>query len=185
METWKQIEGFENQYCVSDIGNVKSLKREILIRGKYKGIIKEKILSPSFRGKGYLSVKLGNKSYSIHRLVICTFKNVQYKNELHVNHINEIKTDNRLSNLEFCDNKYNSNYGSKPSKISNSLTRKSVIQLTLNGEIIKLWANGEYAMKSGYNSSHISKCCRGIRQTHAGCRWEYSKHKVIHSLFSN
>lgn len=174
MENWISVIGFENIYEVSNLGRVKSLRRKILIRGIHNGITKEKILKQNYRGKGYLSIRLcDNKTYSTHRLVLCSFNKKRLNDKLHVNHINENKVDNRLVNLEFCDNKYNSNYGSKNNKLSKSLTKNKIKQIDDNGEVVKIWDNAEYALKEGFNSSHISKCCRGIRNKHSGFRWEY------------
>ena len=119
-EIWKDIYGYEGKYQVSNKGRVKSLKR----RGNCESLILKEINL----GDGYLYVwlwKNGTKErVLLHRLVLSTFFPVINMNELEVNHINEIKSDNRLDNLEWCDRSYNVNYGKRNSKVSKTMGKK-------------------------------------------------------------
>lgn len=105
-EVWKPIPGFEN-YEISSEGRVWSKRTQ-------------KILSVQDNGRGYKLVKLGsNKNrFLVHRLVCLLFINNPDPERLtEVNHINEDKGDNRSCNLEWCDRKYNLNYGRRKSKM--------------------------------------------------------------------
>jgi hypothetical protein len=106
METFKDIPNYEGIYQVSDLGNVKSLARVKLNRGLYPQNISERILKQTLNSRGYLGVTLCLNGFfeqhQIHMLVACTFLNhiPDGTNKIVVDHINEIKTDNRLINLQ-------------------------------------------------------------------------------------
>ena len=109
-EIWKDIKGFEGHYQVSNFGRVKSIKFR-----------KERILKPANNGCGYLYVNLSKNGkyniYLIHRLVALIF--ISNPNNLpEINHRDEDKTNNKVENLEWCDRKYNMNYGTRTQRQS-------------------------------------------------------------------
>lgn len=111
MEQWKDIPGYEGIYQASDMGGVKSLSRPSGARnGKIK-IIKERILRHLLMPNGYVRVSLCKKGVVkgdyVHRIVMAAFFG---KSELTVDHINSIKTDNRLCNLRYATYRENSTY---------------------------------------------------------------------------
>jgi hypothetical protein len=106
-EIWKEIEGYNGDYLISNHGRVKSFK------GKSK---KGKILKTWKSNSGYLRICLKNKKFSIHRLVAESFiknSNPNIFNE--VNHIDENKENNYFENLEWCDRQYNIEYSKSKS----------------------------------------------------------------------
>lgn len=112
-EIWIDIVGYEGYYQVSDLGNIRSIDR--IINHPSKGAMrrKSKMLSPAPNGKGYLTVVLCkngiNKTLVVHRIVAkCWIPNPH--NNIQVNHINGEKRDNKIINLEWCDNSYNMNH---------------------------------------------------------------------------
>lgn len=124
-EIWKDIEGYEGLYQVSNFGRVKSLDRYVL-RNENTLFVKVIVLS-QLNIRGYLAVRLCNsgkyKNYFVHRLVANAFIHND-NNYSEINHIDENKHNNHVDNLEWCDRKYNVNYGSRADKFSNSMKGK-------------------------------------------------------------
>ena len=116
-EEWRPVDGYEN-YEVSNFGRVKSLN--------YHRTDKEGILKPGKNKDGYLYVGLCRngkmKYFKVHKLVAEAFlPNPECFEQ--VNHKDEDKTNNCVSNLEFCDAKYNSNFGSRNKRIASALSK--------------------------------------------------------------
>ena len=164
-EIWRDIEGYENLYQVSDKGRVKSLKRN-----------KDKIMSLRRDKDGYLLVNLWKnherKTFKVHRLVAQTFlSNTQ--NLPQVNHRDEIKTNNCVENLEWCTAKYNNTYGTHIQRSSEKLS-KTVLQYSKDGELIKEWkSTRDIERNLGYNQGNISSCCLGKYKSAYGYVWKY------------
>ena len=186
MEIWKDIKDFEGLYQVSNFGRVRSL-------GNNKSR-KTKILIPFKNKKGYLRVCLykngKRKMFSIHRLVAEAFiPNLFDYPE--VNHKDEDKTNNFCGtpendfndgNLEWCESKYNINYGTRTERVSEKTTNgklsKIVIQLTKTGELVREWPSTMEAGRNGFVQGSVSNCCRGKLKSHKGYIWKYKKEVV-------
>jgi hypothetical protein len=111
-EVWKPVVGYDGLYEVSNFGNVKACAKPKLHRGHVQHT-PERLLKPAII-RGYCSVKLVKcgvyKNHYVHRLVAEAF--IDNPNNLsEINHIDEIKSNNRVDNLEWCDRNYNVNYG--------------------------------------------------------------------------
>ena len=190
LETWKDIEGYEGLYQVSDFGEVRSLGMWTNIHGGFKRFLKGRVLKPSKDRGGYLYVLLyknGNrKTYKVHRLVAQAF--LPNPNNLpEVNHIDENKENNKVCsgmvNLEWCTTKYNLNYGTRNKRSSDARRgvynnpKKSdiVLQMTLDYVIIKEWASVRECGRNGFDQSTISKCCNNKYgsqgNVYKGYRW--------------
>lgn len=123
-EIWKDIEGYEGKYQVSNLGNVRSLNYN-----RTRGI---KALKCWLSGAGYNTITLclngRGESFTVHRLVAQTFI-PNPNNYPCVNHKNEIKTDNRVENLEWCTYEYNTNYGDCIQKIKNNSSNRIGVEV--------------------------------------------------------
>lgn len=102
-EKWKDIEGYDGVYQVSDLGRVRSHKS-----GEWR------VMRARNNGTGYLQVQLwknGKRKFTyVHRLVAQAFIPNSDESKTQINHINECKSDNRVSNLEYCTARYNLTY---------------------------------------------------------------------------
>lgn len=162
-EIWKYIKGYENIYMISTYGEIKSVKDN-------------KVIKPIKLNNGYLIVGLSNNGIvsriPVHRLVANTF--INNINKLpEINHKNEIKTDNRVENLEFCSCKYNCNYGTRNKRIADKLKRK-VTQYTVLGEKVQIWDSIKSASEIlNINSGNICNCCQNKRKTAGNYIWKY------------
>ena len=111
IEEWRPVVGYEGLYEVSNTGRVRSLDRYTKYRCSYR-LHKGKVLSPAIKDNGYLIVRLQKRMFYVHRLVAEAF--IENPDNLpEVNHLDEDKTNNRVDNLEWCDHKYNMNYGTR------------------------------------------------------------------------
>lgn len=176
IEIWKNIKGYEKLYQVSNLGNVKSLKRKIITYNGKKMCLKtvqERILKSSLTKNGYLKVGLTKngktKTYLVHLLVIRTFKGIS---KLYTDHKDCNKINNNINNLEYVTPKENTIRA-----IKNNLIHKrenKINQYDLNGNFIKTWLNCKDIEKElNLDHSNIIKCCKGKRNKCGNYYWEY------------
>ena len=167
MEHWKAIAGYEGLYEVSDMGRVKSL---------WYG--KDRILKPGKSGMGYLKVGLckdGNlKQLLVHRLVAEAF--IPNPNNLEtVNHKDEDKTNNEISNLEWMSMKDNINYGTHNKRVAESLSKQVKMFDKSTGELLAtFYSTREAERVTGIAQSNIRSCCNGKRKSAGGYIWRYA-----------
>ena len=159
IEEWRDIQGYEGRYQVSNLGRVKSLVHA-----------DEKYLSVGNARCGYTIVNLcdekGAHSFYVHRLVAKTFL-PNPDNLPEVNHKDENKRNNRADNLEWCTPRYNCNYGSRNKKIGCN-SRKPVICVETGEEFPSMRAAGE---QTGICYSSICYACSGRIERAGGFHW--------------
>ncbi len=180
-EIWERIPKFP-YYEVSTYGNVRSIDRMVNDKMGSKSFKRGRMLAKQRLPDGYVQVRLCNNGvarfYRIHQLVAnCFIKNPNGYTQ--INHINEIKDDNRVENLEWCDVKYNNSYGGRLERISNSMKNGknsiSVVQMNLLGDKIQTWISMSEAQRSlGISNSKIAACCKGKRNKAGGYKWRYA-----------
>lgn len=89
--------------------------------------------------------------------------------ELQINHKDQNKENNCVTNLEWCNSYYNNNYGDHNQKLS-----KTVYQYTLDGELVRVWPSTQECGRNNFSASHVAECCRGELKKHKGFRWSYN-----------
>ena len=145
METWRDVNGYDGSYQISNYGNVKSFN-------------------------GYLFVTLykngKTKHYLIHRLVAEAF--IPNPNGLpEINHKDENKENNSVENLEWCDRSYNMTYNNRHRKVGKKLHNrkdksKIVCKYDLNNNLIAIYPSAsEAARQNSVAASNIVQCCKG------------------------
>lgn len=188
IEIWKPIVGYDGLYEwyeVSNFGNVRSLN--------YRGEGKIKCLKTYITKEGYKFVRLRinknkRKHINVHRLVAQAF--IPNPNNLsQVNHKDEDKTNNRVDNLEWCDSKYNINYGNRTKKViqnpnsvigkfsSEHHNAKQILQFTKNNEFIKKWdCMMDASRELNISPQNISSCASNRKHciTAGGFKWGYA-----------
>ena len=161
IEDKKDIKDYEGLYAITRDGKVWSYRSN-------------KFLKHSNNGKGYYQISLckdgKGKNYLIHRLVAEAF----IPNPLglpQVNHKDENPQNNCASNLEWCDAKYNANYGTRTER-SNKKRSKPVYCIELDKTF---YGARQAARELGLDNSNIVSCCKGKRKTTGGFHWMYAE----------
>ena len=169
-EHWKDIEGYEGLYEVSDQGRVRSLN--------YHHTGRVQLLKPQMNTWGYLHVVLckdGKRKFCrLHRLVAQAFL-VNPLGLPELNHIDENKQNNCVDNLEWCSAKENSNHGTRNARIA-AAKNKPVEQRTKDGRLLTTWPSLMEAWRqTGIDYANISNCCNGKLRSTGGYVWRYAE----------
>ena len=188
IEIWKTSvydgEIYEGLYKVSNLGRILSLN--------YRNTGKPGLMTPVEDTDGYFTVQLWKnekpKTCKVHRLVAQTF--IPNPDNLpQVNHKDEDKTNNFVflnkdgsvdkekSNLEWKSPKENSNHGTRNERIAkantNGIRSKRVLQLSLDGELIREWPSIGECSRNGFSKGNVWACCNGKKPHYKGYIWRY------------
>lgn len=178
-EEWRPVVGFVGYYEVSNQGNVRSVSRVVRGQSKQGGYHQMgKVVAKYKDVNGYFCAHLCRDGISInkkiHRMVAEAF--IPNPDNLPViNHKDEVKTNNRVENLEWCTQQYNVTYGNAIQKCQDA-TRKPIYQLDKNTtEIVKIWKwVGDITKELGYRKNRVVGWCQRYAEAE-GYIWCYAE----------
>lgn len=174
-EKWKDIPNCDGYYQISSYGRVKTKK------GKF--------IKPFVNNNNYCEVvlkKLNMKHFRVHRLVAQAFI-PNPKNLKCVNHKDGNKSNNKVTNLDWCGYKENIRHAfDNKLMISRGQCKTKVNQYDLDGNFIKTW-NSMVEIEEALNVTHtaIRFCCIGKNKTCRGYIWKYYKEEINNETKNN
>ncbi len=192
MEIWKDIQGYEGLYQVSNLGNIRSLNRILKDRNGREVNRRSKEIKQNPNTQGYLRVQLKKqgtqKYYFVHRLVAYHFvENPMPERYTVVNHLDFNYLNNKANNLEWTTIAGNNHYSFKRGRMkrtkewlqhlreSNEKQGKSVIGTNIaTGETIRFVCLND-CRSAGFQPSCVCNCCKGKTKTHKGYTWRYEQ----------
>lgn len=172
-EIWKPCFGFEDYLEASSEGRIRS-KRRVFVNALGRTCVRnERILCHNIN-KGYhrVFIRINHKGYNflVHRLVFEAF-NGKIPDGLQVNHIDENKDNNKLSNLNLLTPGENSRWGTRLDKFRKQVKQKDIY----TGEVIKTYSSiSEASEQTGICFYNISSCCLGKHNSAGGYLWEFA-----------
>jgi hypothetical protein len=171
MEEWRTASGYE-AYLVSNMGRIKKSKNGELLHGTK---------NPS----GYIVINIYvqkgvTKSIRLHALIAKAFIEQPEGKDV-VNHINGLRDDNRVENLQWTTRRENNNskvFSNTQPSMKNR--QRKIEQINNGGQVVQVWDSIAAAARSvGGTSSPISACCSGRQQTAYGFRWQHLEEKEV------
>jgi len=174
-EEWRDINDYKGLYQVSSFGRVKSLDRIVYRNGSAKRI-KGKTRKLCKTIHGYLMVDLyingARKMISVHRIVLNAFKSTINKS-LQVNHINCVRSDNRVINLEWCTKSQNEIHAHKNKNRKYPVGEKSGGSKLSHKDVCEILILSENGIARPVLSEMYSISIRQITSIRSGNSWSY------------
>lgn len=166
-DIWLSVPGYEGKY-------------EAHGRGLIRNAVTKRVLRPALIKVGYLTVVLcknsnDHKTFYVHRIIGKIFLTTPQKEM--INHIDGIKTNNHISNLEWATRSENEKHAYKIGLKHTPNPAKRTIQKDMQGNVIAVFASTWEAQKNGFSSSKVSDVCNGKGISHRGYKWEYANNK--------
>lgn len=162
IEIWKDIPGYEGYYMASNFGKIKSCNRIVFDINGHVIPIKSNIMSPSITKCGYYQVNLlmngTKKSFKVHKLIAMTFLNHKPNSMIDtINHINHIKSDNSVKNLEIISHRENTSDSKKQYRKTSIYTGVSWANKNNKNWCAKIKIDGNY-INLGYFETEDEAC---------------------------
>lgn len=185
LKQYKKYINYKNRY--NNIDNTRKYKLrdyknyEIYSDGRIWSNLRNKFLKPQTTKDGYKQVNLvdneGNKKwYLLHRVVYEAVTSEPIPKGYEINHIDENKENNSITNLELVTHKQNMNFGTCTKRIAKANSKK--VGAYKNGELVMVFQSVKEAKKKGFDPSAVSSCCRNCysrdgNNFYKGFQWAY------------
>ena len=197
-EIWKDVVGYEERYMVSSFGRVCSLQRKVNVGNGGWRISPQKLLTPYPSKVGNYTrycVSLWKNNIvskkKLHRIVAEAFI-PNPENYLEIDHIDTDTSNNRVSNLRWCNRKTNANNPFTKKNASKARLGKPIVRLQkpivqlLNGVVVDRFPCIKAASEKGFDKNQISLCCNKLRMTHKGYEWMFlSDYETLINISKN
>lgn len=183
-EVWKQYPDYPFVE-VSNLGRARTKDRYVTVKGQSKRLIKGRILKQEDNGRGYMQVKFCMNGKLVHLLVhravaICFIPNPNNYSE--VNHKDNDKTNNVVSNLEWCTSQYNiayrENYGVSARKATKALRRPVFAVGLKTGKVLRFESRREAERQLNIPNQEICKVVKGKQYTAGGYWFTEDKNEI-------
>lgn len=179
MEEYRKIQNYENQYEVSNFGEVRSIDRYVKCRGEKYRLIKGCVLKQRLNVGGYSEVGLDKgckkKMIRVHTLVADAFPEIcgNRFDGCHIDHIDGNKLNNNATNLRFCTEKENHNNPITLKRNGKAHSKKVVLCDLQGNEIICFNSIQDAVIFTNGDMKTAWKCMNGIQNKHKGYKWKY------------
>jgi len=154
-EEWKPVKGYEGRYEVSSLGRARNAKTR-------------KFLNHSLR-TGYHRIYMDGKLHTLHRLIAEAFLG-KPEDKPHVNHLNGIRHDNRIENLEWCTRSENMQHSYRMgfNKTGKENSQSKALHVFKDGNLVAILYGNKEWKEFGLEQACVNKCIRGLRNHHKG-----------------
>lgn len=156
---------------------------EIFEDGRIWSKKKKKFLKSYTTRDGYQMVGLVDNegkrhTERLHRVVFCAVNGLwEFPEGMQINHLDENKTNNHITNLELVTPKENCNFGTRNTRIAETMTNSPKISKRVgafkDGELQMVFPSTNEAGRQGFNQGNVCRCCRGEQKTYKGFTWRY------------
>ncbi len=181
IKKWRDVPGYAG-LMASENGEIRVLPRKVRCRGGYR-TVRERTLKPwVIKSTGYQQIQFCGKGLSVHRLVALAWCDGYFPGAL-VDHINNVRDDNRALNLQWVSASENQRLSySRDGKVSSWVgkysaehaTAKAVISVCIVTGERRVWPSAMDAVRAGFDSSCVSRCCHGLSSSHRGHKWLFA-----------
>lgn len=179
-EMWRDIPG-QPGYQASTLGNIRGVPRKVRCKGGFRSVKGRTLKAFPSSSTGYLQVALFKVRLSVHRMVALAWCDGYFDGAV-VDHLNDNRQDNRAENLEWVTYSDNTRRSFERGRVSPSLgqfsadhpTSKAVIATNIQTGEQRTFAAAMDAVRTGFDSSSISRCCHGQSKSHKGYAWRFA-----------